>query len=409
MPRQPHTKPPRWHASAPRIAVILDVREAIARQFVQGIIQYSRLHGPWVILASLYPTPESPWNPSVTCDGVIGGFYSLDLLQHFHQRKTPVVNVQSWADPNLVPTVRVDGHAAGRMAFEHLRERGFEHVAFVGVLEGASGLRRQGFIAAAEAAGVKCHEFRTRSGTADWMFAPDELDAFLSTLPKPVGLLAGYEMTGWTVVGKCLDQGLDVPEEVAVLTVGNDDIISEACDIPLSSVTYPGERVGFEAAALLHRLMQGEKLDKALVEIPPTGVITRESTDVLAISDPDVAQAVRFIRERACQGVTVAEVLRAVPVDRRWLERQFRKRLGRSIMGEVYRVRVNRARSLLTGSTLAIPEIAEACGFSQLKSFGSAFHKISGWTPAAYRRTFKHEARPMRMISNATEDPQTAS
>lgn len=391
--RRPFT---RLRDSETHVGVLIDLGLPIARDFARGILRYSRLHGPWVLLVEFHSPMTSLQLP---CQGVVGMFYDASVLAWYREKKIPIVNMSSSLPELGLATVRADNEASGRMGAEHLLERGFANLAFIGRNDGAPQLRRQGFVQAVQAAKHTCHEYRNEAGHGDWTVSPHTLGPWLLSLPKPVGIMCGDEMTGWTVIGTSLDYGLDVPEEVAVLSAGNEEILCEASDVPLTSVAFPGERVGFEAAALLDRLMRGQPAPAEPMLIPPTGVVTRQSTDILAIDDADVARSVHFIRGHACQGIGVEDVLREVPVDRRWLERQFRKRLNRSVMEEIYRVRINRARLILTDSEIPLPDIATQCGFSQMKSFGALFRKMTGWTPAAFRRTFRNRPSPQRLFT----------
>ncbi len=380
------------------VAVVLDLAHSVARQYFRGIVRYSRLHGPWVILANLQPRFDSLPATEMACDGALGMFYDEQRIDRLMLRGTPLVTMSAALEHLHLPLVEPDQTAGGRMAAAHLLDRGFNHLAYVGISQGAIGARRNGFSGECLSAGKAYSEFRTHAGDVDWTTAPGELDDWLKSLARPVGILGGTEMDAWTIVGKCLDLGIEVPERVAVVSVGNDDLVCEACDVPLTSVAFPGEKVGYEGAAMLDRLMRGELLPASVVRIPPIGVVTRQSTDVLAIDDDDVARAVRVVRERACGGLTVPELLREVPVDRRWLERQFRARLRRTIMDEIYRVRIHQAKMMLSGSEIKIADIAEKCGFSQMKSFGAIFRQITGSTPASFRKSFRSHALPLRMM-----------
>jgi len=183
-----------------------------------------------------------------------------------------------------------------------------------------------------------------------------------------------------------------VPEDVAVVGVDNDDLLCELARPSLSSVIVPAERVGYEAAALLDRLLAGNKPPRDPLLIPPPGVVSRKSSDVLAIDDPVVAQAVRFLRDSAHLPLRVSDVLRAVPVSRRALERRFQAVLGRGLAKEIRRLHVNQAKQLLANSELPMQTIAERCGFSSQYHFSRTFRKAVGTTPTAYRAEIRHLA-----------------
>jgi LacI family transcriptional regulator len=163
-------------------------------------------------------------------------------------------------------------------------------------------------------------------------------------------------------------------------------VLCELCDPPLSSVAPNAERIGYEAAELLDRLMAGGRAPARERLIEPVGVVARQSTDVLSIDDAEVAAAVRFIRERACGGLRVEQVLRHVAVSRSLLERRFRKYLGRSPQGEIRLVRLKRVKQLLADTDLSLVAIAQLAGFVHPEYMSVVFKRLTGQTPRAYRR-----------------------
>jgi LacI family transcriptional regulator len=193
----------------------------------------------------------------------------------------------------------------------------------------------------------------------------------------------------------CLKAGIGVPDHVAIMGVNNDDLLCDSAWPPLSSVDCDYSRVGYIAAGMLDRLLKDEKLPKAEreVRLAPLGVVRRQSTDLLAVDEPEVADAVRYIREHACDPCSVGDVLRHVPVGRRWLERQFMKKLGRNPHDEIMRVRIETAKRLLLQPELTLPDIAERCGFAANQNLGRAFRDATGVTPGVYRRAAIRGAR----------------
>jgi LacI family transcriptional regulator len=216
---------------------------------------------------------------------------------------------------------------------------------------------------------------------------------WLTLLHKPVGVLAPNDVWAYQLLEVCRQKALRVPDDVALVGVDNDDLLCGLARPPLTSVATPAERVGYEAAALLDRLMASPgRADGAppLPPLPPLGVVARQSTDVLMVDDPAVAAAVRFIRERACTPIGVEDLLRAVPLPRRTLERRFRAALGRGPGEEIRRTRVERARYLLGASRSSMGEVARAAGFADAKHFCVAFRRHTGQSPSSYRREFRH-------------------
>jgi LacI family transcriptional regulator len=147
--------------------------------------------------------------------------------------------------------------------------------------------------------------------------------------------------------------------------------------------------MGYAAARMLDQLLHGETLSETErhISLPPVRVVRRQSTDVLAVDDPDVADALRYIREHACDPCSVEDVLQHVPVGRRRLERLFDRKLGYSPATEIARVQMEIARQLLSRPEIKLPEVSRRCGFADAASFGRAFTRVVGMSPGAYRRS----------------------
>jgi LacI family transcriptional regulator len=212
------------------------------------------------------------------------------------------------------------------------------------------------------------------------------ISEWLKSLPRPVGVLASNDVRGIEVLDACRRTELRVPEQVAVLGVDDDALLCEICSPPLSSISPNIERIGFEAAALLERLMEGGKSGFEVSFVPPLGITTRRSTDVLSVDDQPFATAVRYIRENACHGITVDEVLATLPMSRSTLERRFRTYLGHSPHSEIRAVQLARARQLLAETDHPLHRIAELVGIDHPEYFSVLFKRGVGQTPGEYRR-----------------------
>ncbi len=188
------------------------------------------------------------------------------------------------------------------------------------------------------------------------------------------------------VLNVCGEYGIAVPDEVAVIGVDNDEMLCDLCDPPLSSVALNPMKVGYEAAALLDRMMRGKLPPKGRILIPPLGVVMRRSTDLLCISDPDLAAAVRFIREHACEGIAVDDVVRRIHISRSTLKRRFTSILRRSPNDEIHRLQIDRVMQLLSTTKLPLAKIAESAGFRHVESMCKLFKRKTGMTPGGFRK-----------------------
>jgi LacI family transcriptional regulator len=178
-----------------------------------------------------------------------------------------------------------------------------------------------------------------------------------------------------------------VPEHVAVIGADDDELICDICYPPLSSVIINDKQRGYEAASMLDRLMSGKAPPAQPVYVEPSGVVSRASTDILAIEDQMLAQALRFLRDHACEPITIDDVVRTVPMSRSVLERRLKKALGRTINDEIVRLRLNRAVELLSATDLELKAIAYKAGFGSPSYMGAVFREKLGRTPGSYRET----------------------
>jgi LacI family transcriptional regulator len=197
--------------------------------------------------------------------------------------------------------------------------------------------------------------------------------------------MACYDFRGQQVLDACRRLGLAVPDEVAVIGVDNDELLCELSDPPLTSVVPNMQRTGYEAAALLDQMIAGKTARGQTHLIPPIGIATRQSTDVLVIEDRNVARAVHYIRQHACDGIQVKDVLRVVPQSRTLLESRFKRLIGRTPHEEILRVRLARVKELLVETDLSLDQIAERTAFNHVEYLSVAFRREIGIPPSQFR------------------------
>ena len=384
MARKPKTK-------APYVAVLIDTGSGWGRLVIRGITSYMRKYGPWYLWVETrgHRAPirlPTGWHGQ----GIIARVADPAMARHVAATGLPVVNISSvpLSGVNL-PRVMPDLRASARLAAEHLLDRGFRHFAYCGPQSRSYlAYHRKSFAETLAEVGYECLIYQPSRGagaTAPWHVQQQDMIDWLQRLPKPVGIVTWATQRGYEVIHACRQANLLVPEQVAVLGADEDELICEMCAPPLSGIALTSERLGYEAAALLDRLMQGRRPPKRPILIKPTGVVTRQSTDTLAIEDQDLARAVAFIRSHAVDPIGVEDVLREVPVSRSWLERRFREVFGRTPGAEICRVRLERAKALLTETDMSIPEIAAAAGYKSREYLAYAFKLATGSSPAKYR------------------------
>lgn len=306
----------------------------------------------------------------------------------------PVVDVSAARGVEDIPWVETNDEAIAELAIDHFRSRGFKHLAFCGDPDfDCSQWRQEGFLDRITSnSGLTGDVFKATSRSHpsySWNREKKRLANWISNLPKPVGIFACYDIRAQQVLDVCRELETRVPDEVAVLGVDNDEMLCNLCHPPLSSVIPDAHRTGREAARLLDVLMNGGRVDDERHLTDPTGVATRQSTDVLAIDDHEVATAIRYIRQNACEGINVVDVLKQVSLTRRALELRFRSILGRTPHQEIIRQRVERVKSLLIETDLPLKTIARRTRFEHEEYMSVVFSRETGTPPGQYRRERK--------------------
>lgn len=374
------------------VALLIETSNAYARGVLEGIIDYVRHHERWSLFLPEQERGARPpnWLSRWKGDGIIARIETDEIARVMSKIRTPVVDVSSARHLPDIPWVETDDEAIATFAAEHLIERGFRHVAFCGDAGfNWSIWRQQHFERIVREANCEYHVYDSiprMDSSYSWNREKRSLATWLKHLPRPVGIMACYDIKAQQLLEVCRELDIAVPEEVAVLGVDNDRLLCDLADPPLSSVICNTHHTGYEAASLLDRMMSGEKLGSKSVLLKPLGIEIRQSTDILAIDDPDVAAAVRFIRENATSGINVSDVLREVPLSRRILENRFRKILGRTPHEEITRLRIDRIKRLLVETDLALSEIAVRTGFQHDEYMTVAFKKAVGMPPRNYRQ-----------------------
>jgi LacI family transcriptional regulator len=382
-----------------RVALMIESSRAFGRELVRGIMRYSRMHGPWVF----------PWV-----------FYRQDLfyvargseraeLEHIRKwgpegiisRDTrDIEELAKWGAPLFVAVameppspkrnnIITDSRAIGIMAAEHLIERGFRNFGYCGFDDMCwSRQRSESFGKYISEAGFKTNFYKQPKSHESRLWFREEtlLADWLRGLPKPVGIMACNDDRGQHITEACANAKLDMPYEVAVIGVDNDDQVCDISNPPLSSVALDVEKAGFRASELLDRMMAGEKMPPQTVIVHPDRVVTRQSTNVVAVDDKLVGQGLNFIQHNAKRLIQVEDVIRNLSVSRRNLHDKFMKTLGRSVYDEIKRVRIDLISQMLIETDLSISDIALSLGYDNTNHIARYFRQKTGMSPVEYRK-----------------------
>ncbi len=378
------------------VALIIETSSIYGRDLLAGIVRYMRMHDQWSVFLEqrdLFKQPPT-WLNDWQGHGIISRATTSRLIDAISKTGVPFVELTDRKGTAELPQVRSNDAAIGRMGAEHLQERGFERFGFCGYTGEAWSKRREdAFVEivrekSSEPSSLYHSAWQGRAAR-NWEDEQQCIVDWLRTLTPPFAVMACNDIRGQQVIDACSKLGLAVPEQVVVIGVDNDELLCRVCSPPLSSVIPNAETVGFRAAEVLAGLMNGEPPASEVQLVEPLGVATRQSTDVVAIDDRDIAAALRYIREHACRGLTVEEVIRNNPVSRSTLERQVRKYLGRTPQAEIRFVQVKRVRELLISTELSAEQIADLCGFEHPEYLHVVFKRVTGMTIGAFRKQAK--------------------
>ena len=382
------------------VAVIVETSNSYARDILRGIHDYAKTRR-WTLYLTEHGRHEidESFAGDWKFDGIIARIETDRMARIITAMDVPTVDVSAARLVEGIPWVETDDEAITNLALEHLRDCGLQNFAFFGDPFYNWSIWRQ-------------HAFERILGPSDlissrifnlpvrteprvrWWTQREAIRAWLDSLPKPVGVFACYDGCGQQLLEICRYYEIAVPNDVAIVGVDNDELLCEITTPSMSSVVPNAFRTGVYAAEMLDRMLRGEKLSGSKHSIEPLGVRKRVSTDVLAVTDRHVAEAVAFIRKNAHNNIRVEDLLGSVPLSRRVLEARFRKALNRTPHQEILRVRTNAVRELLLETDMPLSQISEALGIEHPEYLSVFFKKETGLTPREYRDRVRGRSVP---------------
>ncbi len=363
------------------VAVCIDTRDGAGRNRLHGVAQYIRRLGWRMMLVRESGKAAAQEVVRLAPDGIIAYIADRWLVDAARELSVPLVDT-ALGEREVSMTVSVDNEAIGRLAAEHFALAGLKHLGYCGVKGRIASEQRRTSLATCLGERALA-EFSEPLSEGESSLEP--LMNWLKRLPKPVGLLVFDDKLGERVLTACRWANLTVPHQVAVLGIGNDELMCEVSWPTLSSVSLPTSRLGFEAAKMLAQAMTGKKVNTPHRKVQPTGIVARSSTDMVAVEDELVKSAIQFIRAQAGNLIGVKQVAQALDVSRRTLDRRFADTLGRTVRDELVRMRMQMARGQLADNSRAIADVARGCGYGTASSFSRAFRQHSGRWPSEYR------------------------
>jgi LacI family transcriptional regulator len=388
----------RQRRTKPKIALLIETSSGYGRGILRGVARYSHLHGPW----SFYVLPrhyeqQLPDTNTWQATGIIARVESKTVMHAIAAAAVPVIGldlsppqINAMGGPHMVGDIHPDPEATARVVAEHLFDRGFKQFAFVGIRGKIwSQERLKHFVRyVSEKRGCLCsvYQLTELKRTTQYGVQHRELAAWIRKQPKPLGLMTCNDDCGREVLDAAMLAGVRVPQEMAVVGVDNDEILCDLCDPPLSSVALNSQKGGYEAAELMEAMLSGRIKNPKPILVEPVGVVTRRSSEVVAVEDPRIGEALQFIRDNAAKPIGVLDVLEQIPMGRRTFEMRFRQLLRRSVHQEIILARLEIAKKFLRETDLIIDVIAERSGFGGASHMSVSFRRELNTTPASYRK-----------------------
>jgi len=377
--------------SRKKILIIQNLALNLSRSISRGVFNYirvNRLNWRPILLDMSWNQGPRPYEFQYWDDisGAIVAITSEEQLSEFKcPTKFPMVNTYAEEKLPVFPQVDTNGYQAGKMAAEYFVQKGFS--SFIYIETPYSKRRRQGFSRTLNAAGCRCEVFQLPIADDPNI---NDLLKIVSHAPKPIAMYCEYDQIAFRVIPHLEAAGFHIPHDIAILGTQNDEMICESARPYISSVKLPYKEVGYEAARILDNLMKGKPAPPHPVRLDPVAVIERQSTDILAVQDPQIKYAIHYIHTHAFGPIKVNDIARSCGVSLRILQRNFRDTLGYSLQKEIQRTRIVHAKELLRNTTLSLDDITERVGFSQKSYLGAAFRATTGMSPGKFRDQCQH-------------------
>lgn len=346
----------------------------------KGIARFASQH-KWHLNSSVLKTFQMPhnWNG----DGIITSLNNNErIIQFINEADVPVVDISSWREDVDIPRVTADNFNIGEVAAEHFLEMGHHNFAWFALSQNPVGKERyEGFRNSLKDAGfdlVRLDRSRAQDG-------PTIMQRLLE-LPKPTALFCKSDYDAAWICDLCYSANLKIPDQIAVLGVDNNELICENQPIPLSSINHNLERIGYEGASMLERLMNQESNDKATTLIRPDGITIRRSTNSLVVTDQLVSETLTYLEQNLHRPISTDNIAEAFGTTRKKLETRFRQQLHSTIRDKLIRMRIDKSKAMLKEGNKAIEDIAVLTGFCHASHFSNTFKKLTGMAPTSYKR-----------------------
>lgn len=385
-----------------RVFILCETSSTHGRDIVEGINHFGLEHD-WILnfeQRGRFDTTAkrfSPWN----ADGIISRTYHKSMHRVLRESNLPLIELFGSPYTGIDNEVAIDENSLAVMIVDHFLERGLRRFAYY-CMEDAPFFheRRNCLLNYLNQKGYDCDICPTTWRNSDYFFPQwhekyrAQVTKWLKGLPKPIALYAAIDNHAQIILNICREENIRIPQEISVVSVGNDEWLCHLYRPTISSVDASGYTIGYMAAQLLQAKMEGTAVPKEKIKVPPSFLAVRQSSDFYSIGDPDIEKALLFVRDNACNRIQIADVANSVALSERTLYRGFKKYLNRTPQEEILRIQMETAQRFLRETTLPIIAIARRTGFSTPEYFIRAFKRECGMTPNVYRKKCRFQFEP---------------
>ncbi|MFA7174185.1 MAG: DNA-binding transcriptional regulator [Kiritimatiellia bacterium] len=383
------------NSNVKHVALVLSLNKRFDRKVIEGVTRFVLESGKWSVFLEDDPGAKIPNFKRGHFDGVIADMDDQRIPQQIKDLAIPVVGIGGIkSDSPLklkLSTVGTDNRKIAVMAAEYLINFRLKSFGYCGIVERTidpwNQERRESFVERLVQDGYKCSIFKGRyKSSQSWEQLQEAIFNWINSLPKPVGIFAANDTRARHILEACRCYGVPIPDDVALLGVDNDELICELATPSLSSIIQGTEEIGYSAAKLLDRLMDGREKKLVNLLVAPVKIVERGSTDMVATDNSVISNALIFIRKNAVGGLSVSQVAQGIGVSRSTLDSHFKKVIGRSVHAEILRVQLNAACHLLAATDMSLENIAKRVGFCHAQYLSNVFRVTYGQTPGEYRQ-----------------------
>lgn len=380
-----------------KILLLTDFSSGYSRNLLKGIVRYSKEVGNWsfqrmpLYYRMLYgENGVVEWAKKWQADAIIAQLTDVNI-ELLNDLNIPII-VQNYRDRNkAVSNLTGDYFNTGVMAAKFFLNRGYRNFAFYG-FKGAiwSRERADGYSHEIEKQGYKLAILENdNKDREEWSYNHTVLGNWLQSLPKPVALFACDDHFALQISETCNVYNINVPDDIAILGVDNDDLLCNISDPSLSSIVLDVENGGYNAGKLLHQLITKEITEPFNIVVNPLIIERRKSTEKYAVSDKNIRTILNYIEKNYANHLSVEELVKQVPLSRRVLEKKFKEETGESLYQYIQNYRIDQFTRLLITTDYSLFEAALQSGFENYKNVSRIFRKYKSLSPAEYRKRYK--------------------